>query len=431
MPTIQLSADDRRPVRFAPALVLICICVLINYVDRGNLSVAAPLLKNEFHLAPSQLGVLFGAFFVTYTAMQFIIGWLVDYFDPTRILAAGFLVWSLATAATGIAPVFSALFAMRLILGVGEGVALPCSSKLLAQNLPERHRGFAAGAVMASLRVGNAVGTFGAGMLMANYGWRPVFIGIGLASLIWLPAWYKWKPSVPRHDPLIMNDVAAENQSASEGKTSAAVALPSLALIYRQRSFWGTALGQFSCNYLLYFMVTWLPSYLVIERHLSTAQMAKIAGFYYLMDAVGAISSGLLQDLFIRAGFTPTLIRKLFMALGFVAAIIGLLGCALSRANSYLPCLFTAGFGCGAVSPGIFAFCHRIAGPKAVGKWYGSQNGISNLAGVVAPSLTGFVLEHTGSFVAPFIITSTLCFAGILLWTLLVAKVEPLDWAKC
>jgi ACS family D-galactonate transporter-like MFS transporter len=424
----QPQADDRQLLRFAPALILICICVLINYVDRGNISVAGPTLKTEFHLNSSQLGILFAAFFITYTLTQFIVGWLVDQFDPARILAAGFLVWSLATAATGIAPAFSILFLMRLILGIGEGVALPCGSKLLALNLVERHRGFAAGAFMASLRVGNAVGTFGAGMLMATYGWRPVFIWIGLVSLIWLPAWYKWKPPAqPQRDLSTTADGIAQTESTSQMQ---AAALPTLAQIYRQRSFWGTALGQFCCNYLLYFMVTWLPSYLVTERHLSTAQMAKVAGLYYLMDALGAISTGWLQDRFIRAGHSVTLMRKLFMAGGFVAAIAGLLGCALAVENSYLPWLLIAGLGCGATSPGIFAFCQRIAGPRAVGKWYGSQNGISNLAGVVAPSLTGLVVERTGSFVAPFAITSALCFAGILLWSFLVGKVEPLDWAN-
>jgi MFS family permease len=403
--------------------------VLINYVDRGNLSVAGQTLRSEFRLTQAKLGILFAAFFITYTLMQFIVGWLVDHFDPARILAAGFLVWSLATAATGIAPVFSVLFTMRLILGIGEGVALPCSSKLLAQNLSERHRGFAAGAFMASLRAGNAVGTFGAGMLMAAYGWRPVFIWIGLISLVWLPAWYLWKPS---GGPGAASPLSATAETKSPAQPApTATALPTFAQIYRQRSFWGTALGQFCCNYLLYFMVTWLPSYLVQERHLSSTQMPKVAAGYYLMDAVGAISTGWLQDHFVRAGCTPTLIRKLFMDLGFVLAIAGLLGCAFSGAHSYLPWLLTAGFGCGATSPGIFAFSQRIAGLPAVGKWYGSQNGFSNLAGVVAPSLTGFVVERTGNFVLPFAITSALCFAGIFFWSFLVGKVEPLDWSKC
>jgi ACS family D-galactonate transporter-like MFS transporter len=410
---------------FTPTLVLLCICVLINYVDRGNLSVAAPLLKNEFHLSSSQLGTLFAAFFTTYTAMQFVIGWLVDRYDPARILVVGFLVWSLATAATGATRTFAALFAMRLILGVGEAVALPCGSKIIALHLTERYRGFAAGAFMASLRAGNAVGTFGAGTLMAYYGWRPVFLWIGLGSLVWLPAWLIWRAPSPGHEKTASSSAAVQPSLNNNPAAS-----PSLLRIWSQRSFWGTSLGQFCCNYLLYFMVTWLPSYLVMERHLSTATMAKVAGAYYLMDAVAAIGTGWLQDFFIHAGSSPTLVRKLAMSLGFVAAIAGLLGCALSGANSYLPWLLLAGIGCGATSPGIFAFPQRIAGQQAVGKWYGSQNGISNLAGVVAPSLTGFVLQRTGTFLAPFAITSALCFLGILFWSFLVGPVEPLNWSS-
>ena len=194
-PLMLQPADDSRNLRsFAPALLLLAIALLINYVDRGNLSVAAPLLKKELGLSASQLGILFAAFFIAYTGMQFVVGWLVHRFNVSRVLAAGFLLWSLATATTGLVRGFAMLLSMRLILGIGEAVAVPASSKILARHLPEHHRGFASGAMMAAMRFGNAAGTFGAGFLMATFGWRPVFIAIGLLSLIWLPAWAKWQP---------------------------------------------------------------------------------------------------------------------------------------------------------------------------------------------------------------------------------------------
>jgi len=221
-------ADDCRGLAaFAPALVLLAICVLINYVDRGNLSVAAPLLKRELGLSASQLGILFAAFFTTYTAMQFVVGWLIDRFDVNRILATGFLVWSLATATTGLLRGFALLLTMRLILGVGESVAVPASSKILARHLPEHHRGLASGVVMSALRCGNAVGTFGAGFLMAKFGWRPVFVGIGLVSLLWLPAWTRWMPRNASFVP------------------DSAMPAPGFAEIFKQKSFWGTSAGQF------------------------------------------------------------------------------------------------------------------------------------------------------------------------------------------
>ncbi|HZP17500.1 MAG TPA: MFS transporter, partial [Terriglobales bacterium] len=261
----QTGHDRSSLASFTPALVLLSIAFLINYVDRGNVSVAGPLLKAEFHLSPWQLGRLFSAFFVSYTFMQFVMGWLVDRFDVNLILAAGFLVWSLATAITGIVEGFVLLFSMRLILGIGESVALPAGSKILARHLPEHYRGFASGVLMFSLRAGNAVGTLGAGLLMAEFGWRPVFLWIGLISLLWLPAWKKWMPHTGRPLP-----------KTRSGTTTID--------IFLQRSFWGTCLGHFACNYLFYFMITWLPSYLVLERHLSMRTMTGIASAYYSVD---------------------------------------------------------------------------------------------------------------------------------------------------
>jgi ACS family D-galactonate transporter-like MFS transporter len=405
--------NDSRPLRaFAPALVLLVISFIINYVDRGNVSVAGPLLKAEFHLSPFQLGILFTAFFVSYTGMQFVIGWLVDRFDVNRILAAGFLLWSLATVTTGLVRGFVLLLVMRLILGIGEAVALPAGSKILAQHLPEHHRGFASGALMSALRCGNAVGTFGAGFLMAKYGWRPVFIGIGLVSLLWLPAWAKWQP---RNDGIHAHSVDAG---------------PGFAAIFGQRSFWGTAIGHFACNYLFYFMITWLPSYLVLERHLSMTAMTRIAGIYYSVDAVSAITWGWLQDFCIRQGHTPTLVRKSGMAIGFSISAVGVAACAIAGPDTYVPWLMAAGVGCGMTSPGVLAFCQTLAGSHAVGKWYGAQNGFANFAGVIGPALTGFVVQRTGNFLVPFAITSAICIVGGLGWVFVVRRIEPVAWIQ-
>ena len=267
--------DKSRELRaFAPALVLLAICALINYVDRGNLSIAAPLLKDELHISVTQLGILLSAFFWTYTAMQFVSGWLVDRFEVNWVMAAGFLLWSLTTAATGLVRGLTMLLAMRLMLGVGESVMIPACSKILSLHLPEHHRGFANGVLQGAWSFGPAVGTLGAGLLMAKYGWRPVFIGIGLISLAWLPAWIKW---MPRAGAMVRSLVAA----------------PGFADILRQRSFWGVCAGHFSVNYLTYFMLTLLPLYLVRERHLSLQSMVKVASAYYTIEALSAITHGL------------------------------------------------------------------------------------------------------------------------------------------
>ena len=395
-----------------PALALLAISLLINYVDRGNLSIAAPLLKSELHITASQLGILLSGFFWTYTAMQFVSGWLVDRFRVNLVIAAGYLLWSLATAATGLVQGFTLLLMMRLLLGIGESVAFPCCSKILALHLREQYRGFANGLMIAGMKSGPAVGTFGAGLLMAKYGWRPVFIGMGLLSLIWLPAWMKWMPRGAGINACLESNAARSLD------------------IFRQRSFWGASAGHFSNNYVVYFMVTWLPYYLVRERQLSMATMSGIAGLYYLVDAACALTAGWLSDWFIRCGYTPTVVRKSVMAIGHTTAAIGLAGCAVAGSHSYLFFLMTIALGSGTAGSGVFAFSQTLAGPRMAGRWTGMQNGMGNFAGVIVPALTGFTVDWTGNFVAALAITAVASLAGVFAWVFGVGALEQVRWER-
>ena len=151
--------ESRKLGPFALPLLLLVLSVLINYIDRGNLSIAAPLLKDELGLSASQLGILFSAFFWTYTVMLFVCGCFITALMLIVVLAFGFLLWSLATATTGVVYGFTMFLAMRLLLGIGESVAFPCYCKILAQNLPEQHRGFANGIIIAGMKSEPVVGT--------------------------------------------------------------------------------------------------------------------------------------------------------------------------------------------------------------------------------------------------------------------------------
>ena len=392
-------------------LPLLALSVFINYVDRGNLSIAAPLLKDELGISASQLGILLSSFFWTYMALQFVSGWLVDRFDVSRVLAAGYLIWSLATAATGIVQGFAMLLAVRLMLGTGESVVFPACSKILARHSPEHNRGVANGVLMAAMVCGPAAGTFGAGLLMAKYGWRPVFIGIGLLSLAWLPAWMKWMPR-------------------GEAPARSLAVAPGFLDILRQRSFWGACAGHFCGAYPWYFLLMWLPFYLMHERHLSMPAMAKTLAVYYLVDAASALATGWLTDLWIRRGFTTTVVRKAAMALGWTTAAVGLAGCALAGSRFYWGWLMTTAVGCGMGKSGTFAFAQTLAGPQAAGKWTGLQNGFGNLAGVVAPALTGFLVDWSGNFQAALAITAGVSLLSAMSWVFLVGQVKQVAWDR-
>ncbi|HZQ92350.1 MAG TPA: MFS transporter [Terriglobales bacterium] len=395
---------------FAPTLFLLALSVLINYVDRGNLSLAAPLLKDELRISASQLGILLSAFFWTYTLMHLVSGWLVDRFDATLVIAAGFLAWTLATAATGLVQGFAMLMVMRFALGVGESVAFPACSKILAQHVPESFRGLANAIVIAGMKCGPAVGTFVAGSLMAWYGWRPVFVWIGLAGLLWLPAWMRWRPRRPVFGgtPLRIRTID----------------------ILRQGSFWGVSAGQFAANYALYLLVTWLPFYLVHERGLTMQVMARTAALLYLTDAAAAIITGFTTDFFIARGNSPTLVRKAAIATGHITAAMALVLAGIAGDQTYMALLAVAAIGCGITSSGLYAFSQALAGPQVAGRWTGLQNGLANFAGVVGPALTGFVVDWTGRFQTAFVITAVVSVLGAACWVFGVGKLEQVAWVE-
>jgi ACS family D-galactonate transporter-like MFS transporter len=324
------------------------------------------------------------------------------------VLAWGFLLWSLATAATGVVHGFTILLAMRLLLGIGESVAFPCYCKVLAQHLPEHCRGFANGAIIAGMKCGPVVGTLGAGVLMAKYGWRPVFIGIGLLSLVWLPAWMRWMP----------RGEASPHPGVS----------PRVIDILRQRSFWATAAGGFCLAYPLYFMITWLPFYLSHEQHFSMRDMVNTAALYYAVDAAAALVTGWMTDFWIRRGSVAGIVRKSAMALGWTIAAIGFVGCSSAGPRSFLGWLMVTGVGCGIGNSGIWAFSQTLAGPHAARRWTGLQNGFANLAGVIGPALTGFIVDWTGHFQVALLITAGVSLLSGISWVFLVGRVEAVTW---
>lgn len=404
------SHRDRLPGRLTAVLVLLGLSTFINYIDRGNLSLAAPLLKQELNLSASQLGLLLSAFFWTYACLQPASGWLVDRINVNWVLAAGFCLWSCATVATGFVHAFVTLFLFRLLLGVGESITFPSCSKIIALNFPEQHRGLANSATSAGLILGPGFGMLFGGLLMASFGWRPFFIVLGLISLLWLVPWIRYMPAAPIPPP-----------EANSGS-------PSFADFVRLRSAWGTCFGLFSFNYVNYFLITWLPYYLVRQRHFSMDKMAQIGGAAYLMGACSATFAGWLSDRYIAAGQTPTRVRKVFtsggLALGgILLGLFALTGPALSVILIVLGVIFL-----GFCSSNIWAITQTLAGPHAAGRWTGFQNFVGNFAGVVGPALTGFVLQWTGQFYWAFAIMTTVALAGTASWIFLIGRIEPVAW---
>ena len=407
------SDDDLRPS--APGmnrvLLLLGLSVLINYIDRSNLSIAAPLIKDELSISASQLGTLLSAFFWTYALMQIPSGWLVDRFDARWVFAIGFFVWSVATGITGLLHGFAALLVIRVILGLGESVAFPSYSKILGGHFKEERRGFANSVLMSGLALGPAVGVLLGGSAVARFGWRPFFLALGIAGLFWLPLWWAWAPPRP---------------SVAHATHSAAGYLD----ILRHRSAWGTCIGQSAINYYLYFLVTWLPFYLVRGRHLSMTVMAWEGALLFFMSAISSAVTGRLGDRWIQVGASPTSVRKRLIAFGHIGIGIALILIVKSTGLLFIGLLALIGIFLGISICNSWAFSQSLAGPRMVGRWVGIQNFAGNLAGAVAPLLTGFLLDRTGSFYWPFFITAIVAWIGAVAWYFVVGPLEEVDWQK-
>jgi MFS family permease len=191
-------------------------------------------------------------------------------------------------------------------------------------------------------------------------------------------------------------------------------------------------MGHFSANYLLYFIMSWLPYYLVHERGVSMQFMATVAGLVYVIDSLSAVATGWVTDRRVRSGGDPCTVRKWSMAIGFIIAAGGMIACAAATKNTWLPCLAFVAMGGGIAASGSFAVGQTLAGPERAGRWIGLQNCVANIAGVTGPALTGFLIDRTGSFSAAFILAAGVAVFGALSWTLGVRRapvIEPVTAA--
>jgi MFS transporter, ACS family, D-galactonate transporter len=414
MPNPTESRSSRLTTSLWIVVVLLGLSAFLNYLDRGNLSIAAPMLKDELRISPIQLGILLSAFFWTYGCFQLISGWLVDRLNVNLVFAAGFFLWSAATAATGIVHTFAALFLLRFVLGMGESVAFPSYAKIISLNYPSERRGIANSAVAAGLVFGPGFGMLFGGLLMARFGWRSFFVALGLLSLLWLLPWFSFMPK--KHHAIVLNtDLSGA---------------PSLLEFLGMRAAWGTSISLFCGNYLNYFLITWLPYYLVRERNFSMDKMAKIGGIAYLLGACFSILAGWFSDRWILAGATQTLARKTVAAGGLVASAIFVALAVVAGPRVSILAIILAVIFFGVTASNTWAITQTLAGPRAAGRWTGFQCFAGNLSGIVAPAVTGYVLQRTGHFFWAFIIVALLALLGAACIVFLIGPIQQVTWRR-
>jgi MFS family permease len=388
---------------------LLAVVLFINYVDRGALPTAIPLIQHDLHLDNEQVGRLLSAFFMVYAFIQIPVGWLAERYGAHRVLAGGLIVWSAATVLMGITSSFTMLFCLRMLLGLGESAGFPGVSKLMAAVVPVKRLGLANGIVAFGYLMAPGIGIFGAGLLIDHVGWRGTFVTFGLLSLLWLIPWAFVR--LPK--------LATARSDA---------ATPTWSMVLEQKGLWGTSLGLFSSNYMWYFMLSWLPGFLVAERGFSMHEMEHVGTLGYIVNGLSALATGWAIDRYIRRGGSTNFAYKLVMVVAHAGAVPCMLGMALGSQNIAVASMFGFQVLMGASSPGVYAMSQILAGPRASGRWVGIQNSVGNVSGIISPWLTGFIVDRTGHFTLAFIACAVVSLAGIIGWIGMIPNLHPIRW---
>jgi MFS family permease len=390
-------------------VALLALVLSINYIDRGAMPTAALQIRHDLGLTVQDYGILFSAFWFMYAWVQIPVGWLAERYGAHWVLASGLVVWGAATILMGAAVGFWSLLAVRLMLGLGESVGFPCVSKLLACVVPLEKLGRANGIVSLGYLMAPGIGIWLAGILIDAVGWRGMFLVFGTVSLLWLVPWSR--VNLPKLAP-----------------ARADASTPTWGMVLSQRGLWGTSLGLFSSNYLWYFMLGWLPSYLEEEHGFSMHEMERVGAAGYLVNGATALCTGWLVDRYAQRGGSASIAWKLVMALAHGGSVLFMLMMAWGSQSTAIAAMFGFQVMMGASSAGCYVMGQILAGPKASGRWVGIQNSIGNVPGMISPALTGFIVQRTGHYELAFVAAAAMSALGVVGWIGMVPRLVPLTW---
>jgi MFS family permease len=372
-------------------LVLLSLGVMIAYADRSSLSAALAHKSFTAHFAMSDTdrGWLGSAFFWSYALAQIPLGWIVDRYGTKVPYAVCFGLWCVATAASSLMTVFAALFVVRLAVGAAEAVVMPASYRWIRTHVPERHTGTAIGIFAFGNKLGTALGAPAAAWLIVAYDWRMMFAITGLAGMLWLIPW----TAFVQNDFPKSADMAAVRRRANSVPFRNIIVSPVV---------WGGIIVNFCYSYFTFYCMTWMPSYLVEQRGLSLQKSGLYTFFSFIGIAIVAVAAGWVADRLIERGGDPVTTRKVFIVAGFVGAgtvLFGAYTSSLSWALFWnvfsLSCL-------GLASANNLALCKvTLLPPPAIGLAVGVQHVAAGLSGGVAASLSGWLLDVSGSYDLP------------------------------
>ncbi|WZB73856.1 MFS transporter [Achromobacter insuavis] len=413
-------------------MVMLFITVVINYLDRSNLSIAAPALKDEFGLDTVHEGLILSAFGWTYAAMQIPGGWLVDRVSPRVLYAAALILWSAATFFMGFAGSFVILFVLRLAVGALEAPAYPINNRVVTTWFPEKERATAIGFYTSGQFVGLAFLTPVLAWLQHHYGWHMVFVSTGLLGIIWGVVWYliyreprQFKGANAAEIELIQKGGGVVDLDKRVTEKKAPFNWNDLGLVMSQRKLWGVYLGQFCLTSTLWFFLTWFPTYLVKYRGMDFIKSGFLASVPFLAAFIGVLCSGVLSDFLIRRGATVGLARKLPIILGLLIST-SMIGANFTDSTPWVIFFLAVAFFGNGLASITWSLVSALAPVRLLGLTGGVFNFVGNLSSICTPIVIGFLVSKD-SFAPAIVYVSSLALLGALSYILLVGKVERIE----
>ena len=413
-------------------LALLFVSVVINYLDRANLSIAAPLLAKDLRIDSVRMGVVFSAFGWSYVFCQVPGGWLVDRMHPRALYAVMIALWSVATALLGFSAGLAMLFALRLVIGVLEAPSFPMNNRVVTTWFPDRERATAIGFYTSGQFVGLAFLTPVLMYLQVHFGWRSVFISLGAFGVLWAAVWYAvyrgpltFKGANPAEIDLIRKggglvDLSEQNIAGAKAGFNAR----DLAQVLGKSKLWGLYVGQYALTSTLWFFLTWFPTYLVQYRGMSFQQAGFLASLPFLGAFCGILCSGLVSDFLLRRGFSLGAARKTPIVAGLLLST-----CIIGANYVHTPKLIIAFMGLAFFGNGLasitWSLVSAVAPQRLIGLTGGVFNFIGNLSSITVPVIVG-ALVRGGDFSLGLTYISGMAMIGALSYILVVGRIERL-----
>lgn len=401
---------------------LLGVGVLVNYFDRVNISVSHAALTHDFGISDVVFGYLAGFYSWTYAACQLPIGVLLDRFGVRRTGLVSTLLWSLASFAGALTPNMTGLFASRLLLGVGEAPTFPANAKAVGLWFPDQEKGTATAMFDSAAKLASAIGVPLLGLLLLSIGWRWSFAFTGLLSLGYfaLFAWFYRDP--PRATDRGTRSEASENKHSDLERRSL-----SLGVLLRNRKVVGLALGMGAYNYVFYLLIAWLPTYLSSALHLDLMHSFLYTGVPWLFATATGLLSGLGSDALIRRGWDASRVRRTILVAGMGCGL-GIFGAAQAHTpTSALLWISLSIGGLSAASPIGWSIPSMIGPEGNVGTVGGIVNFASQISGIAAPIITGYLVRNTRSYAWAFGVSGIYLVIGLLGYVFLLGHLERIE----